>query len=300
MDAGSFTGYGETRGAVTPLAPFRRSDLLPAVMTPTTPTPLWGDHDLPAPGAERDFSIGALDVRMRRVKNELWIAHRRRGPEGGEADDARWEPEDSEWSRWALRDEELRLRLLPALPDRVLVVKVEQPFTLLSGADARVYSRVAAWVRVQVVGSDGKATDLTEIPIERLSDTWWGDFRAGQPGYWLATRARRELPTEGSEPWLIVCTLQLTNTSEDDLPVEKLALRVEHLAIFGSDDRLFAEEVTVEYLGEDEGSDIDMTGRPPREADGAERIAPARRRTGGFRTRTFAKLKSLSPFGMGG
>jgi len=262
-----------------------------------SPAP-WGDHELPDPGGHLEFDLGPLEIRVRRVQNELWIAHRLK-PDPAVPDT--WVdgvPGHTDWSRWALRDEDTQLRLSPALPDRMLVVKVEQPFTLLSRASARVYAGVGASIRVQAVGDRG-ATDLVEIPVERLSDTWWGDFQSGEPALWLATRARREVPDVLLEPWQIVCTLQLSNTSSDALPVEKLALRVEHLTLFGADDLLWAEEVQVEYRGEDEGSDIEMTGRPPDEAAGASEIASARVQRRGFRARTFAKLKALSPFAAG-
>lgn len=259
----------------------------------------WGDHDLPDPSEHREFVFGPLEIRVRRVQSEIWIAHRR-DTDGAAPDD--WDDDaaaPTDWSRWALRDEDTQLRLVPALPDRMLVVKVEQPFTLLNRADARIYTRVGASIQIQAVGDRG-ATDLVEIPVERLSDTWWGDFRTGESAYWLATRARREVPHELLAPWQIVCTLQLSNRSSDNLSVEKLALRVEHLSVFGSEDRLWAEEVQVEYRGEDEGSDIEMTGRPPGEAAGASKVAAARVKSRGFRARTFEKLKSLSPFGLGG
>ena len=269
-------------------------------MPDTHPSVPWGDHDLPEPGADHTFAFGPLKVRVRRVKNELWVASRRDAAEGSAGHRERMPADDDpEWSRWALPDQDARLRFTPALPDRMLVVKVEQPFTLLSHATARIYTRVGASVRVQVAGSRG-ALDLTEIPVERLSDTWWGDFQSGEYALWLATRARRDLTDVRIEPWQIVCTLELVNTSSDSLPVEKLALRVEHLPVFRTGGQLWAGEVRVEYLGADQGSEIEPTGRPPAEAGEAERVAPARVPSMGFRARTFAKLKSLSPFGVGG
>lgn len=235
---------------------------------------------------------------VRRVQNEVRVAshHLDDGPlpEGGEP------PDEVDWSRWALRESDPRtFRLSPALPDRMLVVKMEQPFTLLSRAEARIYMRVEAWIRIEVLTGD-RTYRLTEIPTERLSDTWWGDFLMGETAYWLATKARRELTDDLFQPWLIMCVLQLSNRSHDDLAVEKLGLRVEHLSVFEATGRLWAEETVVAYHGEDEGSDIRMDDLPPREAEDAREITPARTQSRGFRARTFARLKALSPFGLGG
>ncbi|MCG6989277.1 MAG: hypothetical protein LJF06_14005, partial [Gemmatimonadetes bacterium] len=92
--------------------------------------------------------------------------------------------------------------------------------------------------------------------------------------------------------------LQLDNLSDDDLVVEKLLVRVEHLSVYEDEDRLWAEEVRVEYHGEAEGSDIRMDDRPPREAAGAREITPARTQARSFKARTFARLRALSGFSL--
>ena len=68
-------------------------------------------------------------------------------------------------------------------------------------------------------------------------------------------------------------------------------------SIFEKDGWLWAEEVRVEYFGEDEGTEIRMDDQPPREAPGAREISPARQRSGSLRARTFARLKALSGWG---
>lgn len=270
-------------------------------MTETTPTASapWGDHPLPERGQVVRLDFGPLALWLRRVQNELWLAWKRTDegliPEGTEL------PPDVDWRRWALEDRPHRVRLLPALPDRMLVVKTEQPFTLLRKAEARVFTRIGAWVRVEAVDEQkGTAVRLTEIPTEIHSDTWWGDFADGEIAYWLSTKARREVSDSLFQPHLIMAVLHLTNRSADDLPVEKLALRVEHLSIYEIDGRLWAEETRVDYQGEDLGSDIRMDDKPPREAGEAREITPARAQTRGFRARTFARLRALSSFGSGG
>jgi hypothetical protein len=256
---------------------------------------LWGERPPPAAGETERLVVGPLVIWLSAVENELWVTHAY-----AEEDEAAPEepPEDAEWSRWAMKDVPHRVRVLPVFPDRPLVVKPEHPFTLLPRARARVYMRVPPWVRLEAVdAARGRGTLLTEVPTERLSDTWWGDFLDGELAYWLTTRARREIRPELFEPWMVMSTLQLENHSEGALPVEKLALRVEHLSIYEKEGWLWAEEVRVAYRGEAEGSDIHMDDQPPREAAGAREISPARAQTRSFRARTFARLKALSGWG---
>lgn len=263
--------------------------------TATHPQAPWGDHPIPERGRIVRFDVGPLALWLRRVENEVWLASRR--PDEGPVPDGTEPPEDAEWTRWAFADRPHQIRIRPALPDRMLVVKTEQPFTLLRNAQARIFMRVGVWVRIEAVDTEQDATvTLAEIPTELLSDTWWGDHQEGELAYWLTTKGRREISDDLFEPHLVMAVLQLTNRSADNLPVEKLALRVEHLSIYDKDGKLWAEETKVDYQGEDLGSDIRMDDLPPAEAQGAREITPARAQTRGFRARTFARLRALSPF----
>ena len=255
----------------------------------------WGDRAPPENGETQRLDVGPVSVWLRRVENEVWIANRL--DTAGSAHDT--PPEDHEWSRWAFNDEPHVLRMRPFFPDRPLVVQPEHPFTLLSGAEARVYARVPVWVRLEAVeAAVGTSTLLTEIPTTSLSETWWGTFTEGELAYWLPTAARRYVTADLFEAHRIMCTLQLENRSGDDLLVEKLMLRVEHLSIFRRDEELWAEEVEVHYQGVEEGSSILMEDEPPAEASGARLISPPRVQSRSFQARTFARLKALS--GLGG
>jgi len=257
------------------------------------PDTLWGDRPTPASGETLRLDVGPLTLWLKGLENEVWLGFQRAEETVVPSGDT--PPEDLEWSRWALGDAPHHLRFRPVLPDRLLVVKPDHPLTLLRRAKARVYVRVPAWVRVEAVeGEKTKGATLMEIPTEVLSDTWWGDFLTGELGYWLTTKARRELSDDLFEPHRIMSALHLINRSEDDLRVEKLALRVEHLSTYEKEGRLWAEETNVVYLGEAEGSDIRMRDRPPVEAEGAHEISPARAQVKGLRARTFDRLRALS------
>ena len=97
---------------------------------------------------------------------------------------------------------------------------------------------------------------------------------------------------------LASCPMQLVNRSEGDLDVEKIALHVAHLSLFRKGRRLWADTIKVRYQGEAEGSSLSVAGAAPEEEPGAEMILPPREPMArGFRSRTFARLRSLHPWG---
>ncbi len=244
----------------------------------------WGPLAL-SPGEEVEWSLGSLTLRLRRRAEELWL-------HGSLEDEPSSAVPDAEWIRWAMSAEE-ELELQPALPDRPVVVSPEQPFFLPPAGRARVFVRIPLFVRVRLLGDAGSGTTLEELPSMVLSDTWWGTFTEGELGYWLETHARRAVKPELFEPHMAVCPFLLVNGSDQALPVERFALRVAYLTLFGRDRAVWTDEVQVRYRGGLEGSEIRYTGQVPPDAGEVQRIAPSREAAPrGLHARTFGRLRA--------
>ncbi|MBW3535038.1 MAG: DUF432 domain-containing protein [Gemmatimonadetes bacterium] len=247
----------------------------------------WRTHDVPS-GEELEIRVGPLGIRVREHAGEVHLSHRLEG-EPAPAD-------RGEWARFAPASWNRSLTLRPAFPDRTVIVAPDDPFRLLEGAEARVYVRLPLVAVVEVEGRAAPAT-LARIPTYRYSDTWWGVHTEGELCYWLPTHARREMRPELFEDHLAVCPLQLMNRSESDLDVEKIAFRATFLSLYRKGRRLWSDETRVRYRGEAEGSSLDMAGGPPGEEPDAELVLPPRERMArGFRSRTFARIRSLHPW----
>lgn len=241
---------------------------------------VWGRHRV-ADGAEARLQVGPLGLRLRREVGELWVA----------ADHQPKDPAD-EWTRWAAPSD-FEVGVSPILPDRPTVVAPEVPFHLPPGAQARIYVRIPLWARITF--ADVPDVTLSELPSIVMSDTWWGDFGQGELGFWLPTRARRRIDAEAFEPHLVVCPLSLINESDEVLPVEKLAVRVMHMTIFESSEGLWANEMSVRYEKDLEGSRIDLGHGPPVEATNAKAVTdPREKPERGLRALTFGRLKQVA------
>lgn len=246
----------------------------------------WGVHRVPRDD-EVAVRIGPLELRFTQEAGEVRMALRR---------DPRDRPasgEEVEWTRWAPADWTGEISLTPVFPDRPLIVAPEDAFWLLAGAEARVYVRVPLSVMVEALGTDRSA--LATVPTFVYSDTWWGTVEEGELCHWLGTHARRRITEDLYTHHMAICPLQLVNRSEEDLHVEKIALRVAYLSLYAHEGRaIWSDETRVRYAGDFEGSRLEMSGNAPGEAPGAELLAPPRERMArGFRARTFARLRSI-------
>jgi len=272
-----------------------RSATLAATMTNSDADPLadpWGSHSLPGDECAT-IRIGPSTLRVRSPDGEIWLAHvPGDGTRGTRTPEAATDAGE-EWVRWPVPGDAGSLHLSPVFCDRPVVVEPEQTFRLLPRTEARIFVRVPLLVRVRIPNAGG--TTLTELPSMLLSDTWWGTLTEGEACYWLPTTARRRVDPGVFEPHLAVCPLQLLNRSDEELQVERIALRVPHLSVFVSDGDLWADETRVRYRGADEESHIQITGVAPGEAPGATRVTgPRAPLSRGLRARSFARLKGLS------
>lgn len=248
----------------------------------------WQTHQVPR-GGETRVRIGPLHLMLCEHAGEIRIAHR--------LDDEPDREGEPEWARFAPRNWDGTLTVRPDFPDRPVIVAPEDPFRLLEGAEARVYVRLPLVAVVEVAGQRGP-TVLARVPTFAYSDTWWGTPTEGELGYWLPTQARRQMQPDLFQDHLAVCPLQLVNRSEGDLDVEKIVLRVVHLSLYRKDRRLWSDATRVRYQGEAEGSSLAMDGSPPQEEPEAELLRPPKERMArGFRSRTFARIRSFQPWG---
>ena len=239
-------------------------------------------------GETRTLDLGTLRVVLRRTAEEVWV-QAQRAP--------RWsDPEEGDWQRWSAAPE-ASVAVRPAMPDRLLVVSHEHSYHLPPRRDARVYVRIPLFVQV-VLGGRRSEQVLVDLPSVVLSHTWWGTLEEGELGYWLTTKARAALTDDLFLPHFGICPLRLENASGDALPVQRFALQVTHLSLFGDGHKIWTDEVRVRYEGSPEGSEIRFGEEPPEEADGAELLAGARVPAArGLHVRTFDRLRHLSSFG---
>lgn len=215
------------------------------------------------------LNIDSLHVWIKKLNEEFWISY-------SHADDTNDSPqidEQTEWERWAPKANETEVRIRPVFPDLPVVVSSEYPLRLVPEASIQVFCRVSAWMEISLVKSNYV---LHEIPITKLSRTWFGNTMEGELCYWLTSKARRSLEQVESKPYLINCPIQITNKSHTDLNFERFCYRVERLGIYSVKENYWADETKILYQGEEQHSEVKMTGKLPKSLEKGELISKPR------------------------
>ena len=248
----------------------------------------WNPMDV-APGQARRVDIGPLCLWIRRTEHEWRLAWAGNEPpavrwDGAEAQDE--PPAHAEWSRWAAPTGEKRIRLVPVLPDRGVVVRPEGSFRISPGVKVRLYVPVPIWVRVLV----GDATVLTEVSTVHLSNTWFGEPDAGELAWAVKTDpvfAAAEAPALDHEA---LCRIDLHHKGVEQLELKRLFLRVGHLRVYRAGARLWTNGVKAVYEGKDKVGSVDYLKSAPSDASGAVKLSDEREPVSGVLVRGSAGL----------
>lgn len=265
--------------------------------------------------------VGPVTIHIKKFLNEIWIAYTSNvtenipeavdftkrpnkdnvSPETFENDtpqvSAGSKPSELMWNRWAMKTEVSSIRFRPIFPDRSVVIKPEYPFKIAHGASVRVYTRIPVFIRI--TPTDEPDHVITDIPAMKITGTWFGDFLNGELCYWITSKARREITEDLYEHHLCITPMTITNESNEDLPFDKMSLKVAHLSIYNNNQAMWADETKITYFGGDKLSDIEMQGVAPIEAGNAKLLTKPRtpiRKS--LTVRTFRLIKEIPNFGL--
>ena len=260
----------------------------------------WGETAF-AEGDCLRWRVGPLGFWVRRTPMEWQVAERHYETEGLAI--AEWlpsAPEDAAWTRWAAGSVLPPVRVRPVLPDRPVVVRPAQPFRILKGGVAKIYVRTPVWVRVELA-TEPEPLEITDLATVRLSNTWFGSLFEGVLCYWTETAARRSLKGVVSRPHLVTTPMVIHNAVEEEMPIEKICLHTQHLAVYEAGGALWTSEVKLERSDPDptKPDRFDISDGPPEEAPGATLLSAAREKPrGGVLASAFGLLSALP--GLGG
>jgi hypothetical protein len=225
---------------------------------------MWEPKDLKR-NLDYRWEIGSFKLWIRRTDVEWLVAYEHQ-PENLDADKPviakrGKKPEELVWNRFVFEDPSCTIQLMPSLQDRAVVVSSETPVRILPNNSAIFFVSIPIWI--SIFAGEGMKAMLTEIPTIILSNTWFGDPMNGELCYSLSTHARRLIEELRVSPQRAVCPFRIKNNSSEHLDFQMIAVNVEHLRLYLGPERLWTNEVFIDFFSRDQASQIDISDKVP-------------------------------------
>lgn len=240
--------------------------------------PWWGVLRV-AHGTSQLKRIGPLDLWLRRMRGEWQIA---RNP-----DPADETPEEAE--RFAIAGGSEEIELVPALADRPVVARPEVEFSVMPHQDCTLYVSTPLWIRLRTPGPDGVV--LTEFPIQRPRDTWFGpNPMIGELCYASRTycRIRREEIELHADR--AITAVAIRNRADEPLLLQRLKLPVEYLSLYASDDGLWTQDIAFDREQDEPMSALSLRDKPRRPEEDELLVGPRRPPSSNLFVRAFTSI----------
>lgn len=167
------------------------------------------------------------------------------------------------------------LSILPALPDRTLVLKPKSNLSILPETTFKFY--VYLPINFQLYSGTAKPENkVFEHAPTNLSSTWFGEPNDGELCYALYTSFDTEINKDKIGNEFVICPVEISNSSKEPLDVKRLAVRGLHLNIYSNNQLMISNKVKIIYNGFEKLSDIQFSKKVTTSIPNLKQIADAR------------------------
>lgn len=240
----------------------------------------WGNFNLEA-DESRLWSIGPLRFSVCCLNNEWQVAYDHTSVMT--EDEVSWEITDTDKltetlsnnARYVFGKSTGLLTITPRLADRPVISRPITPFSLIGDEETTLYVSTPLWVELSV-GNNQKL--LTEFPIQRPSDTWFGpSTREGELCYASTTHCRLNLAELPQRSHRAITPLVIRNMAKTPLLIERLKVTTPLLPLFvSSDNQLWTPKVTLIRKQDGEMAELKIEKVPPQDANEAFQLSKPR------------------------
>ena len=163
------------------------------------------------------------------------------------------------------------------LSPRAVVVRHIQPIHLPAGTSVTLYVGTSLWLSLE----QGDNV-LVELPVARLSDTWFGpDTIQGEVCYAARTHARLSLEGSPPNPYKAMTPVTIKNHASHPLVLDRINLPIPHLTLYQqvttpSLQRYWTSAITMTNTAAGSDAELKIEPNPPTACLNAEQLAPPR------------------------
>lgn len=152
------------------------------------------------------------------------------------------------------------LHVVPAFPNKAVVFRNNKNIKVSAGQSACLYFSIPLFLQFYV--SEVKEENLLlEVPLQRLSDTWFGPADSGEPAFSIGSSYAKTLAEVRPVAWEAVVPVEIINTSTGLLDLQRLILRVEDFSLYQKNRQLLSNYVSIEFKGQENAGSVNLTTR---------------------------------------
>ncbi len=150
------------------------------------------------------------------------------------------------------------LLIVPALPDKPVVFRNNKNLKISAGESANLFFRIP--LSIQLYFEEIKDENrLVEIPLKRLSDTWFGEIDNGEPAYSIGNTYYNSLSEIDLKYWEAVIPVEIINNTSGTLDLQRLILRVEDFNLYRNDNYILSNYVNIEFKGQEQVESVSLS-----------------------------------------
>lgn len=231
----------------------------------------WGNHDL----SESDLllkQIGPLLLGVRKFQDE-WRFYFNRQADWDDFTSIAYDLSEDclldanvSVERFMVHNVKPIVSLIPVLADRPFVIQTETPFYVPSNQSVVTFVVTPVWVKISI---GENPVELTEVPVMRPSDTWFGaDTIRGELSYASFTKARLAVDELPKHHHMAVTPVEICNEASSNLLLEKINLPVTCLSLYEVAGKyLWTQGVRMVRKEDDESAVLEIGKGPPAQAE---------------------------------
>lgn len=165
------------------------------------------------------------------------------------------------------------ITIQPNLADRAIIARPNKRLYIPAGHGIQMIIGSPIWVNI----GQGEHS-LVDLPVSKLSDTWFGaNTMSGELCYASETHARFSVEGVKANPWKALTPVQLQNSGEDGMYIERVNIPLPNLSLYRDDSRLWTSPVRITRTSTEDVGEVKVSAKPPGDAVNAIKIAEPRK-----------------------
>ena len=183
--------------------------------------------------------------------------------------------EYKEMARFMFRTTHTTLNIIPALADRPVITTPTTPLNLPPDEEVTLFVSSPLWMQVY---SEGGTLPLLDIPIQRISDTWFGSStQSGELCYASRTHGYLSLQQVPIRMHRAITPVVVKNNAGTNLLLERISLPAPNLSLYADQEsRLWTETITLERESDGDMASLAIAPHPPAQLESPVRLCEPR------------------------